>query len=330
MKVTFLFRKRLSGFHSIEELFFNISSEVQREYKVENIELFNSGGSPLIILKNLKRFKSKNRGIVHITGDVHYMALVTGKNTILTMHDIGSAYHGTFIRKLYIKLFWFWLPVMFVKKITVISEFTKSELSKFIPFASKKIVVIHNPVNSKLTFSPKVFNETCPQILLIGTKPNKNLERTFKALQSIPCQLHVIGELTKNQKALLNKYNLTFSNMFHVPYKAVVQAYQESDLVLFASTYEGFGMPIIEAQAIGRPVVTSNLGAMKEVAGGSACLVDPFDILSIREGVKRVLNDSEYRNSLIVKGHENVKRFQTDFIAEQYKDLYLSVINENH
>jgi glycosyltransferase involved in cell wall biosynthesis len=95
--------------------------------------------------------------------------------------------------------------------------------------------------------------------------------------------------------------------------------------VVFASTYEGFGMPIVEANATGRPVVTSNIGPMPEVAGSAACLVDPFDCSSIREGIVRVIGDADYRSHLVAGGFENVKRFQADVIAAQYAAVYREV-----
>jgi glycosyltransferase involved in cell wall biosynthesis len=96
-------------------------------------------------------------------------------------------------------------------------------------------------------------------------------------------------------------------------------------MVLFASTYEGFGLPIIEAQATGRPVVTSRVTAMPEVAGDGACLVDPYDVASIRSGVLRVLGDRGYRDSLVHRGFENVRRFEPGRIAAQYARLYEEV-----
>jgi len=102
-------------------------------------------------------------------------------------------------------------------------------------------------------------------------------------------------------------------------------AYRECDLVVFASSYEGFGLPILEANATGRPVVTSNVCSMPEVAGGAACLVDPFDVASIRAGVNRVLSDPAYRESLIVAGFENAKRFGAARIARAYADVYTNL-----
>ena len=81
-------------------------------------------------------------------------------------------------------------------------------------------------------------------------------------------------------------------------------------------------MPIVEANAIGRPVVTSNLDPMSTVAGTSACLVDPFNPAAIREGVLRVIRDDVYRAELIAQGFENAKRFEAGVVAAQYANLY--------
>ena len=81
-------------------------------------------------------------------------------------------------------------------------------------------------------------------------------------------------------------------------------------------------MPIIEAQAVGRPVVTSAVSPMADVAGADACLVDPQNPDSIRSGVKRILSDAGYREKLVLRGYENVKKYRADVVAEQYASLY--------
>ncbi len=81
-------------------------------------------------------------------------------------------------------------------------------------------------------------------------------------------------------------------------------------------------MPIIEAQAVGRPVITSNLGAMKEVAAESAFLVDPYSVESIRHGVLEVIQNSALREGLIARGLQNVTRFSAENVAEKYVSIY--------
>jgi glycosyltransferase involved in cell wall biosynthesis len=85
-------------------------------------------------------------------------------------------------------------------------------------------------------------------------------------------------------------------------------------------------MPIIEAQWVERPVVTSNCSSMPEVAGAAACLVDPFDVGSIRAGILRVINDEPYRERLIELGRENRERFSLAQVAHQYGALYERVM----
>ena len=98
-------------------------------------------------------------------------------------------------------------------------------------------------------------------------------------------------------------------------------------MVVFVSTYEGFGLPILEGNAVGRPVITSNISSMPEVAGDAACLVNPFDEAEIRNGVLKVIKESSYRQELVAKGLINVKRFRPEEIAKQYAELYKDIIS---
>jgi glycosyltransferase involved in cell wall biosynthesis len=106
----------------------------------------------------------------------------------------------------------------------------------------------------------------------------------------------------------------------------IVQQYESADMIVLPSTIEGFGLPILEANAVGRPVVTSNLSSMPEVAGDAACLVDPYDVESIRAGITRVLKEVQYRDDLVTNGLLNVQRFRANLIAAEYLRLYRRVI----
>ena len=327
INVTFIFRKKEPQFNSIEEVFRSIISQLKEKIDTRVIELLHQGANSKAVFRNLKYASQFRNSIVHITGHVNYVALVLGNKSILTIHDLGSAFNRNKISGFIIMFFWFWIPCFFVKRITVISEFSKNELIKLVPFFKNKISVIPNAVSREFQFVSKGFNAENPRILHVGTKDNKNLERTIMALKGLTCNLVIIGKLTDSQFDLLEKSELEYINKFDIPFSEVIQSYIDCDMLSFVSTYEGFGMPIIEAQAAGRPVVTSNIGAMKEVAGNSACLVDPYDVTSIKAGFEKIINDEIFRADLISKGLKNVDRFRVEQIAEQYLKVYRDLAN---
>lgn len=109
--------------------------------------------------------------------------------------------------------------------------------------------------------------------------------------------------------------------------KDLISIYQESDILLFPSVYEGFGLPILEAQAQNVLVVTSNISPLKEVAGKAAILVEPDTPESIRQGVVRMMKmPSEEKIKMIEEGKQNVKKYSVTNTTRQYLELYESMI----
>ena len=106
-------------------------------------------------------------------------------------------------------------------------------------------------------------------------------------------------------------------------------AYSHAKAFLFPSFAEGFGLPIIEAQAMRKAVITSDLSPLREVSGGAAYLADPFDFLSIREGILKIIKDQNYRQNLITDGIKNISRFKARAIAEKYAALYAEILSAN-
>ena len=266
--------------------------------------------------------------INHITGDIHFIApFLRWSRTILTIHDCGQLKIKKGLAFHILKFFWFTLPCKLVKRITVNSEYTKKDLLSYVRVPEAKIIVVPIFVSEAYKYFPKTFNKSQPNILQIGTAHNKNIDRTLQALAEIPCHLTILGKLNKAQLELLDILKIKYTNISHALSESeLYDLYKTADIVTLISTLEGFGMPIIEANTIGRVVLTSNVTSMPEIAGHAAHFLDPFDIQSIREGFQRIISDDAYRNSLIVNGYENAKRFNTKIIADQFFADYRELV----
>jgi glycosyltransferase involved in cell wall biosynthesis len=324
MTILHLHRKPHPFHFSIEQLFETVRAHFPEGVEVKTAVCPQPSQGLAPRLKNLWFARGLRADIYHITGDVHYLALaLPGRKTILTIHDLGFLRQpNPMLRKI---LYWFWLklPVARVRLVTTISEATKQDILRWLPACPpEKIWVIPNPVLPFFQPVARPFNDACPTVLLVGTKPNKNLPRQLEALAGISCRVQLIGERKAEIESLLHRLQLPHVWLERLAQEELLQAYAASDLLLFASTLEGFGMPILEAQAVGRPVITSNCSSMPEVAGPGACLVDPFDVESIRAGILRVIQNTAYRAELLRLGQENAKRFSAEEVARRYAEAY--------
>ena len=137
--------------------------------------------------------------------------------------------------------------------------------------------------------------------------------------------LIIIGQLSFEQEKLLRIHKINFKNYVNIQFAEVISLYKKADIVTFVSTYEGFGLPIIEANATGRVVITSNISSMPEVAGDAALFVDPYNPEDIKAGIQKVIQNKKLRNQLIQNGLQNAKRFSPQTIANHYVKLYRSL-----
>jgi glycosyltransferase involved in cell wall biosynthesis len=234
-------------------------------------------------------------------------------------------YNSKGLKRYLLRLLWGTIPEKRVEFISVISQSTKNEVLKIIHCDPGKIRVIPVCISPNFIRYDKSFDASNPRILQIGTSKNKNLIRLVMALKGIRCRLDIVGKLSREQILALHENNIDYVNSFSLTEGDVILKYQESDFVTFVSTYEGFGMPIIEANTIGRPIIVGNILSMPEVAGNAACMVDPYNITDIRSGILRIINDKSYRETLIMNGFINSRRFDPQVIASQYLKLYQEI-----
>lgn len=265
--------------------------------------------------------------INHVTGDVNFLTLLMNpRRTVLTIHDCGRITGRLNLRKRAIRQLWFRAPSRRCAAITVVSHQVKAELLEHIDVEPSKVHVIPSFVPTRYVRSDRPFRADRPVILQVGTAANKNLLRLCEALVGVPCRLCIVGRLTAAQKQKLSECRIEYEQFEAVPTERMVSLYEQCDLVAFVSTFEGFGMPIVESNLVGRPVVTSRVTSMPEVAADAACLVDPYDVSSIRAGILRVIDDAPYRNGLVERGFVNAERFKPSVIAQQYEVLYRATL----
>lgn len=319
-----IYRKPNTAFHSIE----NVFDALLPYLMAKKIELTNASSGFLKRWQNIGFVKNLNSNLIHITGHDHYLILgLTRKKTILTIHDIEALKRSTGIKSFLLKKLWFDWPIKYATCITTISEFSKNEILSLGNYKTP-IQVIHNPLTLPIEHTPKQFNTNYPNILHIGTKQNKNLNRLIMAIKDIKCHLTIIGKLDINQTKLLHSNEINYTSKANLSNIEMIDEYINCDILSFVSTYEGFGLPIIEAQACGRVVISSNIASIPEIAGNGALLVNPMDVNDIKNGFNQLINNSKLRDELISKGLENVKRFEPKKIANQYQELYNRILNE--
>ena len=253
--------------------------------------------------------------------------LLNGKKVNI-IHDLGyfekklNAYplFDTLFMKSFMKI-----SCKLSNKVLAVSSYTKNDIIKRFNINKNKINVIYEGVESKYTKHTKFnINKTLdkykikkPFLFYSGTiSPRKNLHRTLKAFgfikNIIPHDLVITGFAKWKSKHIDNIIKSSGDRIKIIGYveeNELIDLYNSADLYLYPSLYEGFGLPILEAQACGCPVLTSNVTSCPEVAGEGAHLVNPYSEFDIAESINRILHDECYKAELVRYGYQNLRRF---------------------
>jgi glycosyltransferase involved in cell wall biosynthesis len=200
---------------------------------------------------------------------------------VVTVHDLAVLRHPEWFNRwtrVYSRLA---VPrvVAAAARVVAVSEFTKRELVSLLGVAPEKIRVVPNAVDD--VFRPDGPRADGDYVLAVGTlEPRKNLARIAAAVDG---ELRVVG--ARGWGGVEPPTNVTW--LGDVPDDELARQYRGARCLVYASLYEGFGIPVAEALACGCAVVTSRGSAMEEVAGPDAVYVDPLDVDSIRAGIAR-------------------------------------------
>lgn len=327
-RVVLLGRKPLPGQFSIERVIEGLTSRLPDRFDVNVVASSYPSKGWRRRLAGMWDARRHQGDVTHVTGDVHYVSLLLDRRrTVLTVHDTELDGRLRALKRLIYRWLWLRLPVWHAAIVTVPTEATRDDLLRIVRVNPSKVRVIPNFVGTEFRPDPRPFAADRPTILMIGTAPNKNVERAVAALADLPCRVVVVGRLEDAQRRALAVAGVDYVNVVDLDDAAVVRCYRDCDVLLFVSTKEGFGIPILEAQATGRPVVTSDRPPLTDVAGSGACFVDCDDVTSIRAGLHRVLHEADYRDALIAAGFRNVERFRVDRVATEFAAVYDEVIS---
>ncbi|MGV0240217.1 glycosyltransferase family 4 protein [Klebsiella aerogenes] len=255
------------------------------------------------------------------------------KNQVVTHHDVTyvrypDSYPFRF-RLLYKTL----TPFFFnnAKKIITVSEFSKGEISEVYKIDKSKIDVVYNAVKEDFildTSLPKIPQDNKYILAVSSQNYHKNFHGLIEAFEhaELDYNLKIIGHKAKAFTSVdLTKENQRIEYLGRVSDVELIDLYRNASAFIFPSLYEGFGIPPLEAQACGCPVISSKSASMKEVLRDSAIFFDPENCADICNAMTTVLNDTDLQKDLIERGFNNVKRFSWENSAS----ILLKIVEDN-
>ncbi len=266
----------------------------------------------------------------------------------VTIHDLGYEYFPEthpWRQRAYLR----WSTQHSARRACLIfadSRATARDLSHLYRVPKEKVVVAYPgpppfptplPTEEEIHAVQARYGVIAPYFLFVGTlHPRKNLGRVLDAFSRIVRQqshgspgkdihLVLVGKVGWMADAILARAQASDIRdrvhiLGYVPDRDMVALLKGALALVFPSLHEGFGFPVLEAQALGVPVLTSTTSSLPEVAGDAALFVDPFDVEAIAEGMARLFQDADLRAALRERGHANVRRFSWEHTAKVVLD----------
>ena len=262
---------------------------------------------------------------------------------VVTVHDLNYLGHQGRRTALGRRAFQFFVETSIWRadRVITISKFSRDEIVRHLHVRPEKITVVHSagrePADvqpgESVEISEAVRSVARPFVMAFSSlSAHKNIPRLISAFArisgEIPHSLVLVGHLPEKaeiraeiERAGSDRIRFTG----YLPDEDVRALMHDTSLFVFPSVYEGFGLPVLDAQHAGVPVACSSAAALPEVAGEGALLFDPFSVDDMANAIKQCLVDMDLRERLLVRGHENARRFSWARAARETLNVYGSV-----
>lgn len=249
---------------------------------------------------------------------------------VTTVHDFTYEYYVADRIKRSVHCWQKYKAILNSDAIVCISENTKKDLLKFVPKASEdKIKVIYNGVDD--TFHTESDHSMGDFVLFVGKRdPYKNFDKIIEPVANCGLKLMIAGHpLSEDETAKLESCGCDYRYLGFVSNEELNHLYNHAVCLLYPSEYEGFGLPVLEAQKAGCPVVAYNASSIPEVIGDTPLLLNTLDRQTISDSI-RLAQDQDKRFLIIENGLKNSARFSWDKMAQEYFQLYRSLSKTVH
>lgn len=292
-----------------------------------------------------KIIKSDNISIFHgLSNELPFTISKAKTKSIVTIHDLIFLRYPELYKSIDRKIYnyKFRKSCQNADKIIAISNQTKNDIIEYFKMPETKIEVVYQTCNSnfynkqnpvELNSIREKYKLPSNYILYVGTiEERKNLLNIIKAINNynIDIPLIAVGRKTKYYNEIeeyINKNNFTnkLKVLSGVGNSELPAIYQMAEMLVYPSTFEGFGLPIIEALYSEIPVITSKGGCFPEAGGKGAIYVDPKNIDEIGNAINSVLSNQELKNSLIEQGKLHIKNFDEKIVTQKHMRVYEDV-----
>ena len=300
--------------------------------------------------KHWQKWRSR-REEVDLYHGTNFRLRGSGKiGNVVTIHDLAFKRFPQFLKKQWGQSISFLKTkrdVQRADRVIAVSRHTAEDIVEFFKSDPRKIRVIYHGIDegfhrgvseNAVTLVKRKFHiETPSYLLFVGTvEPRKNLPTLIRAFQYLP-DLHSdfslvlaggfgwrYGEVVDLSRSLENRVILTG----YITPEDLISLYGGASLFVYPSFYEGFGIPLLEAMAMGVPIIASRTSSIPEVAGDAAIFFDPFSAEDLAAAISRVLMASSLVDSLRIKGKERAKMFTWNRAAQETLSCYQEVFFE--